>query len=183
VGTHERENGGPDPGGADDCRALYDAHAPRVMAYLRRTGFSQADGEDLCQETFIRAFKSLATFNADRGSMGQWLGAIARNVARRHWARRTETNSFDPALADELFAAPAPAGESPEAREETAAVGACVESLPPDLAKLVRLRYVEGLTTRAVAERANMPEATVRLRLAQAMEALQRCLAAKGVLE
>ena len=68
-----------------------------------------------------------------------------------------------------------------QAREELAALRLCVDALPPDLARLVSLRYVEGLATRAIAETERMPEATVRLRLDEARAALERCLKSKGV--
>jgi RNA polymerase sigma-70 factor (ECF subfamily) len=155
----------------------------RVRAYLLRSGFGPADADDLAQETFLRAFRSLATFEVERGSFVRWLGAIARNVARRRWHRRREPDSFDPELAEEMFAAPDNPGESPEAREEFQAVRACVDALPAELARIVRLRYVEGRTTRGVSAAAGLPEATVRLRLKEACALLAECLRGKGFLE
>jgi DNA-directed RNA polymerase specialized sigma24 family protein len=55
--------------------------------------------------------------------------------------------------------------------------------LSPDVANLVRLRYVEARTTRGVGQAAGLPESTVRLRLAEARNLLERCLRGKGVLE
>jgi RNA polymerase sigma-70 factor (ECF subfamily) len=170
-------------GSAGAQRQLHDALAGRVTAYFLRSGFIAADAADLAQETFMRAVKGLPTFDADRGSLRAWIGAIARNVARRHFARRKEAESFDPALADEMFAAPPDPGRSPEAREETAAVDDCVASLPPLLGWIVRLRYVDGLTTRAMADVADLPEATIRLRLAEAKGLIERCLKSKGILD
>jgi DNA-directed RNA polymerase specialized sigma24 family protein len=48
---------------------------------------------------------------------------------------------------------------------------------------VLELRYIEGLTTRAIATAVGMPEATVRLRLKEACEALQKRLAQAGVKE
>jgi DNA-directed RNA polymerase specialized sigma24 family protein len=48
---------------------------------------------------------------------------------------------------------------------------------------VVTLRYVRGLTTRAIGAEMKMAEATVRLRLGEAQGLLQRCLQGKGVLE
>ena len=66
------------------------------------------------------------------------------------------------------------------AAEEIRAVGKCVADLPAELANLVRLRYVDALTTRGIAQAAKMPEATVRSRLAEAVKALEKCLKSKG---
>ena len=166
----------------DDAAAesLYRRHAGRVAAYLLRSGFDWADVEDLTQAVFYRAFRSLGTFDAARGGFRTWLGAIARNAARKQWSGRAG-GSFDPELADEMFAAADNPGQSPEALEEAEAVRACVSALPEQLARVVRLRYVDGLTTRGIAESTQMPEATVRLRLSQALGSLKTCLKAKGV--
>ncbi len=151
-----------------------------MLAYLRRSGFASADADDLLQETFLRAFRSLRTFDPDKGRFGTWLSTIARNVARRHWARR-RSESFDPELAEEMLADPADDGDPAERAEIVAAVQACVAQLPPELATLIRLRYVDGRTTRGVAEVCGLPESTVRLHLQRAQGLLAGCLRAKGV--
>ncbi len=161
--------------------SLYAAHAGAVMAYLLRSGFDQADAADLCQETFIRAFASLASFDASRGTLRGWLAAIARNAARKQWSRRKEGENFDPELAEETLATSDNPGERAAAREAIAAVRDCVNALPAELARIVRLRYIDGRTTRGVAAAAGIPEATVRLRLAQAHDLLAGCLREKGV--
>ena len=162
---------------------LHRLHAWRVTAYFRRCGFSADGCDDLAQETFMRAFKSLAGFDAGRGCLRTWLGAIARNVARKCWARPSGPVDFDPALAEEMFTAPADVLESPEVREEVDAVSDCVSALPDELAQVVRLRYVAAGTTRGIATATGTPEATVRLRLKDALGLLERCLKSKGVLE
>ena len=160
---------------------LYHAHAGRVAAYFLRSGFAHADADDLTQETFVRAFRSLATFDAQKGTFRRWLAEIARNVARSQWGRRKQAELFDAELAEEMLLATENPSEAPEAREELAAVGDCVGRLPEELWQIVRLRYVVGRTLRGVAASANMPEATVRLRLQEALALLARCLKQKGV--
>ena len=163
--------------------ALYRSSAGRVAAYFARSGFDASRTDDLTQETFLRAFRFLGGFDADRGTFPAWLGTIARNVARRHWRRRAGADTFDPELADEMFPSPQRPDRAPEAREEFAAVGDCVESLDAELGRIVRLRYVRGLTTRGIAREAGMPEATVRSRLDDALKRLEGCLKRKGFLE
>jgi len=162
-------------------QVLYRGHAGRVKAYFLRSGFAGADADDLVQDVFIRVFKSLHAFDASRGTFAQWSAVIARNVARRHYPRRTDPEQFDPQLADEVFSGPENPGQSPETREEVDALAGCIESLPPVPARLVRLRYVDGRTTRGVAAAAGIPEATARLRLQEAMGLLETCLKEKGV--
>ncbi len=162
---------------------LYAANNRRVTAYFRRCGFVHADADDLTQDTFARAFKSLRTFDASRGNFRTWLSAVARNVARKNWSRSAGTENFDPQLAEETWAGPDNPHSSAEVHEEIEAVGACVESLPAEHARLVRLRYVSGQTTRGIAATLAMPEATVRLHLSRAQEMLEECLRNKGILK
>jgi len=163
--------------------ALHAAHVGRVRAYLLRCGFDAAGAEDLTQDVFLRAFRSLHTYDAAKGSFRLWLAVIARNVANKQWHRRAQAESFDPKLAEEMFAAPDNPRDWAEAREESQAVRACVDALPADLAELVRLRYVDARTTRGIAAATGLPEATVRLRLAEAIAILARWLREKGFVE
>ncbi len=162
---------------------LYAAHARRVKVYFLRSGFGQAEADDLTQDTFVRVYKSLSTFDPQRGRFGVWVSAIAKNVARRKWSARKQAGSLDPEMAEEILAG----GDNPRAaaaaQEEIDAVRACIQRLDEDLQKIVRLRYVQGLTTRGMAGQLEMPEATVRLRLKEACGHIQRCLQTKGLLE
>ena len=160
--------------------ALYAAHARCVAAYFLRCGFRQADADDLVQETFVRAFRSLHTFDGSRGGLRTWLGAIARNCARKRWSRRPEPDHFDPELAAEVLAGGDDPGNAVEQRDAESALLDCLAALPEELARIVRLRYVDGRTTRGIAAEVGIPEATIRLRLAEAHDQLRRCLTAKG---
>ncbi len=173
----------------EDCLAgqqqafeqLYSQHSGMVMAYLLRSGFSSTDAEDLTQDTFLRAARSLSTYDSRRGPFIGWLGAVARNVARRHWARRSRGELFDLEMIEDVVAGPQAPGAA-EA-EEMEALRDCISNLPPQYRRLIELRYVDGLTTRAIAAAASVPEATTRSRLAEAKEMLMRCLSGKGFMQ
>ena len=165
------------------CRQLYQGHAGMVAGYFRRSGFDSSLAADLTQETFVRVFSSLGGYDQARGAFGAWLSAIARNVARKYWRRRTVTNTFDPELADAMFAVPAEASSTPEQREEMSAVADCVSRLDEQLGELIRLRYVRGMTTRGIASEAGMSESTVRSRLGEALDCIERCLQGKGIVQ
>ena len=170
-------------GEEDACSRLYETYAGRVAAYFRRSGFDASLTADLTQETFVNVFGSLAGYDPERGAFGAWLSAIAHNVARKYWRRRARENSFDPELADAMFAIPDEASASPEQREENAAVADCVSQLDQQLGGLINLRYVRGMTTRGIAAEVNMPESTVRSRLDEAVDRIARCLQGKGIVQ
>lgn len=165
------------------CGELYDDNARWVKVYFLRSGFAQADADDLVQETFARAFRSLVTFDAGRGPFRPWLAAIARNAARKRWSARQSPENFDPELAEDVLAAPDDTRGSAELREEIDAVRQCIAALPDDLRRVISLRYVEGLTTRGIAAEVDLAEATVRLRIDDARRRIEQCLRGKGVKE
>jgi RNA polymerase sigma-70 factor (ECF subfamily) len=162
---------------------LYGLHARRVKVYFLRSGFGNGEADDLTQETFIRIYRSLHTFDPKRGKFRTWISTIARNVARRRWSRRRETPSLDPELAEVMLQVDETPGSPMEARERIESLRDCIQKLDKELGIIVHLRYVEALTTRAIAEQVGTPEATVRLRLKEAQGLLQRCLQGKGILE
>lgn len=166
------------------CSALYAAHAGWIKAYFLRSAFTTADADDLTQEVFIRAFRSIETFDANRGSFSTWVASIARNVARKFWSRQQNSTDFDPELAEMLLLSPGIGpGQSAEQNEIMTALSQCIDALPADLAKILHLRYVQGRTTRGISAATGIPEATVRLRLTKIVELLEQCLDAKGFLE
>lgn len=162
---------------------LYARHAGRVKAYLLRSGFRTPRADDLTQDVFLRVYRSLETFDGDKGRFSTWLGTIARNVARKQWAARGDEESLDPELAERVLGGENDPSAWASAEEELAAVGECVERLSGTLKRIVQLRYVEARTTRAIGEALDMPESTVRKRLDEARQAVGRCLAEKGILE
>ena len=168
---------------------VHKAHAAAVAAFFRRGGFDAALADDLTQETFLRAWRSLKTFDAGKASFRTWLAAIARNVARREWWRRPASERFAPLfdeqLAADVLAEPGDFADHLADAETLAGLNDCVDRLAQRdeaAATLIRLRYVEALTTRGLAARLNLPESTVRLKLAQAHGQLETCMAKKGFL-
>jgi RNA polymerase sigma-70 factor (ECF subfamily) len=159
---------------------FYNQNVRAVMVYFLRSGFVQAQAEDLTQEVFLRANRSLATYDSARGGLRNWLWTIARNLARRQWSRRRGTVEQDLDLAEVALDDRDGPFEALAATEETRAVAQCVQALRGELANLVRMRYVDGLTTRGIADITKTPEATVRAHLTEALNLVERCLKNKG---
>jgi RNA polymerase sigma-70 factor (ECF subfamily) len=166
-----------------DIGMLYTQNAKAVTVYFLRCGFVQAQAEDMVQDVFLRAGRSLATYDPARGGLRTWLWTIARNLARREWSRRRSAFEQDMELAEVAVEDRDGPGEALAATEETRAVAQCVQAMRGELANLVRMRYVDGLTTRGMAQAVNTPEATVRARLTEAMNLLEKCLKSKGFIK
>jgi RNA polymerase sigma-70 factor (ECF subfamily) len=159
-------------------------HATPVFHFLCRMTGNEDDANDLAQETFVRVFRSRATFRPGQ-KFSTWLFAIAANLARNHFRWRSrhpavsldaESTECEPPLLNSLPAnSPAP-NEQTLASERAAAVRAAVRQLPEDLrAAIVLCEWEE----RSVAEAAAILDATpkaVESRLYRARQALRERL-------
>lgn len=140
--------------------------------------------EDLAQETFVKAFRSLAAFDTTR-RLSSWLFRIAHNTAldalRRARHPVVPLELTDP-HGDELPAAPAAAAlPDPVERE---ALGQALEHalsrLRPEYRAAIVLRYEEGLSFDEIGQVIGAPEVTARSHVHRARKQLARWLAEEG---
>lgn len=75
------------PGRDAGFRRLYEAHFRTVRNLFLRRNFPAAEAEDLTQETFLRVYRNLETYE-HRGRFGAWLFSIADSVCRAEWQKR-----------------------------------------------------------------------------------------------
>jgi RNA polymerase sigma-70 factor (ECF subfamily) len=150
-------------------RHLHDRHRP--TAYRLARAFSDLDAddvEDVLQEAFVRAFRSLAKLK-DPGRFGPWLLVIARNRALSRLARRRAGAALADELSKEAERAEEPPFEPPEAEAgaEIEVVRRVIAELPEGPEKeTVRLFYLEGeLTAREIAERLGVGKSAITMRL------------------
>ncbi len=137
------------------------------------------DAEDLVQEAYLRAMKSLGGF---RGTDGRaWLLMIVRNCCYT-WLERQRSGGKVTAFDDEIHGALA-GNSTPETllvcEEERHSVRQAVEALPEALREVVVLRDLEGLSYKEISAIAQIPMGTVMSRLSRAREELHRWLSSR----
>jgi RNA polymerase sigma-70 factor (ECF subfamily) len=134
----------------------------------------QADlADDLTQETFLRAWRRLNTFQG-RGSLRSWL----YRIAHRQFLNRLQRRSVEP-VGDAIAAADGPLPvAAPDAHAWTDAVElrSCIDRLPLEQRDVVLLHYLEGYTSSEIARIVDAPVGTVCYRLARARERLRQAL-------
>jgi len=150
----------------NDMQALLE-QSGWVRALARRLA-SGADADDLEQATWLAA---LTTRSERSGPLREWLGAIVRNFARQQ--RRSEGRRTDHEQRAARREATGPADDLlARAELQRKLVGAVMELEEP-YRTTVLLRYFENLPPREIAARLDTPLATVRTRLARAIERLR----------
>ena len=154
--------------------ALLERHQGRVYSFLRRLTGDAGDAEDLAQVVFLKAFRSLESYDLGR-PFHSWLFAIAHHAALDFLRARKTDLSLDH---DEHPIDPVDGADGPERLAEAALDGALVErliaALPPLYREALLLRHGEGLSVEETAAALGVPEGTVKIRLFRARELMRR---------
>lgn len=153
----------------------------RVRAYLARYVRDRDAVEDLAQDTFLLAYRSLASYRAE-SSLGVWLIGIARNVALMHvrdQARRRarETEVLQAALGKWLTDELEKDSSRLADRDQTLrALEQCLEELPEHSSTLVENYYFKGRTATEMAREQGKKESAIGMMLLRIRELLGRCI-------
>lgn len=159
-----------------------------VYALLLRLTQDAEEARDLTQETFLQAFRYIASFRGE-SDLRTWLYRIAVNQARnrrRWWRRRKQSDTISLDQPDdttgEAFSArlACETSETPEAcalrNERERHLLRALGSLNNDAREVVVLRDIEGLSYEEVAEALGTNTGTVKSRLSRARAELRRRL-------
>jgi RNA polymerase sigma-70 factor (ECF subfamily) len=155
----------------------------RVMNILSRFVRDPAEVQDLAQETFIKAYRALATFRGD-SAFYTWVYRIAINTAKNFivaQGRRPPRDDVEASEAEQYAGADGLQEQaSPERvllKDEIAEmVFNTIDELPDDLKMAITLREIEGLSYDEIAETMSCPIGTVRSRIFRAREAIDEKL-------
>lgn len=129
--------------------------------------------EEVAQETFVRAWRHAATYDARRGRVPTWLLTIARNLAIDRARVRAPTPVDPEVIASELdLSGEADPIDVPERERVRQAVGA----LPVDQRRALVLAMYAGKTAREISELEGVPLGTAKTRIRGAMLKLRDTL-------
>jgi len=146
---------------------LVGRHQVAVYRVALRMLGSHADAEDVAQETFVQAWRSLARFRG-HSAFGTWLYRIVTNRSLNALAARRETATLEDceiASADDL-------SDALERRERLRAVTSGLLMLAPEPRALLVLHELEGLSYAQVAQVLDIAPAAVKGRMHRARVAL-----------
>jgi RNA polymerase sigma-70 factor (ECF subfamily) len=129
--------------------------------------------EEVAQETFVRAWRHGATYDARRGRVPAWLLTIARNLAIDRARMRSPTPVDPEVIASELDLAHQDAPVDVAERER---LRHAVAALPEDQRRAVVLAIYAGQTAREISELDGVPLGTVKTRIRAAMHKLRETL-------
>lgn len=132
-------------GNAEAWRVLVTNHQDAVRRYLSwRLGGSLSFLDDLVQESWLIAARSLRRFAPDRGTFQHWMFGIAANVCRNHLRARRRSRqrpypqNHEPA-------------EKPSDEQQATRVADALAELPDHYERMLRAKYFEGASVECIA--------------------------------
>lgn len=160
----------------------------RIFNICYRFTGSSDDAEDLTQEVFIKVYRTLSSYDVEKGAFQTWVTTMTRNLLVDHFRKSKQdraTDSMDEptsaeddalSLADHIQ----DVGPSPDqrllTRETQELVQKGLQKLSPELREAVILRDLQDMDYREIALALKVPEGTVKSRINRGRTELARLL-------
>ena len=165
-------------GDEEACEALVRRYQDRVFSLVYRIIGGTDQVEDIAQEAFLKAFRSLKSFRGG-SSFYTWLYRITVNTALnalRSQGRRQEASLEDLGGLEFLVDPDAGPAESAARRQLASRVREAIDQLDEQYRTIVYLRELEDLSYEEIAEVVELPVGTVKSRLFRARQHLKELL-------
>jgi len=160
----------------------------RIYNICYRFAGSADDAQDLTQEVFIKMYRTLKTYETERGAFMTWVTTITRNLLVDHFRKSKQdrmTDSLDTApsehedampLSERIHDSALPPDARAQSREVKETVHRALQKLSPDLREAVILRDLQDMDYKEIATVLKVPEGTVKSRINRGRAELARLL-------
>jgi RNA polymerase sigma-70 factor (ECF subfamily) len=160
----------------------------RIYNICYRFAGSSDDAQDLTQEVFIKMYRTLGSYDVDRGAFMTWVTTVTRNLLVDHFRKSKQdrlTDSLDTTSSDHEDALPLgdqipdkglPPDAHVQSREAREVVHQALQKLSPELREALILRDLQDMDYRDIAAALKVPEGTVKSRINRGRAELARLL-------
>ena len=165
-----------------DLEKIIDLYGNDILSFCHYLTRNREEAEDLCQDTFLLAFKKADAIENREGTKSYLLSIaihLWKNRKRKFaWRKRISDDRIIPVWSREYISNQTDSDPKKiVSRDETQhLVRGCVDRLPEKLKIPILLYYVEGLKEREIAEILSIPIGTVKSRVSQAKTELLKML-------
>jgi RNA polymerase sigma-70 factor (ECF subfamily) len=161
-------------GNEDAYMHMVREHSPSLRAYLAPKVYGHQDLDDIVQEVFIAAYNARAQLHSE-SQLEAWLKGIARNKLKLFY--RTQSRRLK---MTDRFAAFVVASIEEEISsvkvDDKSILAQCIRKLPEKLRRLVKLRHLEGVKVKKIAELQECSESQISVNLFRARQKLRECV-------
>jgi len=160
----------------------------RIYNICYRFAGSAEDAQDLTQEVFIKMYRTLNSYDVDKGAFMTWVTTVTRNLLVDNFRKKKQdrmTDSLDAAPTEHEDAMPlseqipdkgAPPDARVQGRETREMVHRGLQKLSPELREAVVLRDLQDMDYREIATVLKVPEGTAKSRINRGRAELARLL-------
>lgn len=163
----------------EEFSLLISKHHIALKHYVSTFCPNSADVEDICQESYKKAFQAISTFNPHY-PFKTWLFTIARNTALDHIRRKSTISTIKLVESDEPITDNSQIETSPEEdlidAQKYDAFMAAIASLPPLYKRIAELRILHEYAYEEIAKELDLPLNTVRTRIRRAKTIINETL-------
>jgi len=175
-------------GDAAAWEQIVQRHHRRIYNLCYRFAGSAEDAQDLTQEVFIRMYRTLKSYDLERGAFMTWVTTITRNLLVDHFRKSKQqrlTDSLDTVSSEHEDAMPLseriedkgrPPDSGVQSRETREVVHRALQKLSPELREAVILRDLQDMDYREIATVLKIAEGTVKSRINRGRAELGRLL-------
>lgn len=163
--------------GEDEAwRELVDRFEQKVYSVAYHFTLKREDAEELAQEIFLKVFENLHRYDGGFPLVA-WIVSLSRNLCIDRYRRRKRERSFrfvsDDAVAPLLQSGDDPASETVR-KERVKLLFSALAEIPEELAEILVLRDLDGLTYEEIGKALGLPDGTVKSRLFRARAEVAR---------
>ena len=160
----------------------------RIYNLCYRFAGTADDAQDLTQEVFIKMYRTLNSYDVERGAFMTWMTTLTRNLLVDHFRKSKQdrmTDSLDAPPSEHEDAMPLsekipdkalPPDARVKSQETREVVHHALQKLSPELREAVILRDLQDMDYREIAAVLKVPEGTVKSRINRGRAELARLL-------
>jgi RNA polymerase sigma-70 factor (ECF subfamily) len=164
------------------------AHNRRIYNICYRFTGSAHNAEDLTQEVFIKIYRTLQSYDLEKGAFTTWITTMTRNLLVDHFRKTKQdrvTDSMDaappgdenaPTLGEQIADQKATPDEVMDTKDTQKMVQQALQKLSPELREAVILRDLQDMDYKEIAQALKVPEGTVKSRINRGRTELARLL-------
>ncbi len=150
--------------------ALCHHFAPRLKGFVRRSGMSDGQAEEIVQEVMLTVWRKAAQFDPHRAPVSAWIYQITRN--RQIDVIRKERRALPEDLAEDP-GTPTDASQIVAVEQEAAQLRMAIARLSPEQREIIEQAYLGELTHQEIQAATGLPLGTIKSRIRLGLERLR----------
>ena len=151
---------------------LYDNYSSALYGVILKILGSEEHSQDVLQDTFVKIWKKIHSYDESKGSFYTWMLNIARNTAIDKY-RKLKKEGVKLEIQDSHLNVTLGEKATNAIRVDEIGVKELVEKLSPELYQMIDYVYFKGYTHQEVSEELELPLGTVKTRIRSAVKKLR----------